>query len=40
MNAFMQFPKNFLQYTSHRIFGYMHGALNTVEKITNYSLTD
>ena len=30
--------KNFLHYLSHRIFGYIHEALNTVEKVTNYTV--
>ena len=30
--------KKFIQYPSHRIFGYMHGALNAVEKIINYKV--
>jgi len=29
-------PKFFLRYSSHRIFGHMHGALNAIEKIINY----
>ena len=31
----VQFPKNFLQYLSHRIFEHMHKALNVVKKINN-----
>ena len=31
-------PKNFLQYSSHRIFGHMHKVVNVMEKITNYTV--
>jgi len=31
-------PEKFAQYPSHRIFGHMHGALNVVQKITNYTV--
>ena len=34
----VQFLKKFAQYLSHRIFVHMHGTLNTVEKITNYTV--
>ena len=30
-------PKKFQDFLSHRIFEHMHGALNAVEKITNYT---
>ena len=30
--------KNFQDFPSHRIFGHMHRTLNTVEKITNYTV--
>ena len=33
-----QFPKSFLPYPSHRMFRHMHGVLNAVEKITNYTV--
>ena len=38
LDKLMVFPKNFLQYLSHQIFGHMHGALNAIEKITNYTV--
>ena len=31
-------PKKFAQNPSHRMFRHMHGALNVVEKITNYTV--